>query len=78
MGEVLLNGRPAKDWELAAVEHGHKCDRDRDLESLAGLLPCGRCGIHGHQAKDCMRQPAARPPVRVPRPLTDVTTGMLR
>jgi hypothetical protein len=32
MGDVLLNGRKAADWELAAVE------RERDLELLAGVL----------------------------------------
>ena len=38
MGEVLLNGRRPLDWELAALEHGRRCERDRDLELLAGLL----------------------------------------
>lgn len=41
MAEELLNGRRPLDWELAAIEHGHQCDRDRDLESLAGVLAAG-------------------------------------
>jgi hypothetical protein len=38
MGDTLLNGRPAEDWELAAIEHGRECDPARDRELLAGLL----------------------------------------
>jgi len=38
MGDDLLNGRPAEDWELAAVARGRECDLARDLEQLAGLL----------------------------------------
>jgi len=38
MGDDLLNGRPATDFELAAVEHGRKCELDRDAEVVAGLL----------------------------------------
>jgi hypothetical protein len=38
MGDTLLNGRPAEDWELAAIAHGRECDLARDPESLAGLL----------------------------------------
>ena len=38
MGDTLLNGRPAEDFELAAIEHGRECDLARDLESLKGLL----------------------------------------
>jgi hypothetical protein len=38
VGDTLLNGRPAEDWELAAVAHGRECDLARDLEQLAGLL----------------------------------------
>jgi hypothetical protein len=38
MGDTLLNGRPAEDFELAAVEHGRQCDLARDKESLKGLL----------------------------------------
>jgi hypothetical protein len=38
MGDVLLNGRVALDWELPAVEHGRQCDRERDLAVLGGLL----------------------------------------
>ena len=38
MGDDLLNGRKATDWELAAVEHGRKCDLKRDMAQLAGLL----------------------------------------
>ena len=39
MGEVLLNGRRPLDFELAALEHGRRCERERDMELLAGLLP---------------------------------------
>jgi hypothetical protein len=38
VGDTLLNGRPAEDWELAAVAHGRDCDLKRDREQLAGLL----------------------------------------
>jgi hypothetical protein len=38
VGDVLLNGRKATDWELAAVERGRRCERERDLELLAGVL----------------------------------------
>lgn len=38
MGEVFLNGRRAVEHEVAAVEHGRRCDRDRDLQLLAGVL----------------------------------------
>jgi hypothetical protein len=38
MGDVLLNGRPAEAWELAAIGHGRECDLERDLEQLAGPL----------------------------------------
>jgi hypothetical protein len=38
MGDDLLNGRPAEDFELAAVAHGRECDLARDREQLAGLL----------------------------------------
>jgi hypothetical protein len=38
MGETLLNGREAEDFEVAAIAHGRRCDLDRDKESLAGLL----------------------------------------
>jgi len=38
MGDVLLNGRPATDFELAAIEHGRACDLERDLRQLDGLL----------------------------------------
>jgi hypothetical protein len=38
VGDDLLNGRPAEDWELAAVARGRDCDFARDLEQLAGLL----------------------------------------
>jgi hypothetical protein len=38
MGDTLLNGRPAEDFELAAIEHGRESDLKRDKESLKGLL----------------------------------------
>ena len=38
MGDVLLNGRPAEDFELAAIGHGRKCDLERDLRLPGGLL----------------------------------------
>jgi hypothetical protein len=38
MGDTLLNGRPAEDFELAAIEHGRRCDLARDAEVVAGLL----------------------------------------
>ena len=38
MSDDLLNGRPATDWELAAVDHARQCERERDLRQLAGLL----------------------------------------
>lgn len=38
MAAVLLNGRVPLDRELAAIEHGRQCERDRDLELLAGVL----------------------------------------
>ena len=38
MGDMLLNGRPAEDFEVAAVEHGRECDLERDLRQLKGLL----------------------------------------
>jgi hypothetical protein len=38
MGDMLLNGRPAEDFELAAAGHGRRCDLERDLIQLAGLL----------------------------------------
>ena len=38
MADELLNGREATDWELAAIAHGRKCERDRDAEVVAGLI----------------------------------------
>jgi hypothetical protein len=38
MADDLLNGRPAEDWELAAIEHGRECERRRGRELLKGLL----------------------------------------
>jgi hypothetical protein len=36
MGDDLLNGREAADFELAAIEHGRDCELKR--EQLKGLL----------------------------------------
>ena len=38
MADELLNGRPAEDFELAAIEHGRECDLARDKAALGGLL----------------------------------------
>ena len=38
MADELLNGRPAEDWEAAAVAHGRECERKRGREQLKGLL----------------------------------------
>jgi hypothetical protein len=38
MGDTLLNGRPAEDFELAAIAHGRRCEQERDAEVVAGLL----------------------------------------
>ena len=38
MADDLLNGRPAENFEVAAIEHGRECDLARDLESLGGLI----------------------------------------
>jgi hypothetical protein len=38
VGDTLLNGRPAEDFELAAIRHGRQCDRERDAEVVAGLV----------------------------------------
>jgi hypothetical protein len=38
MGDTLLNGREATDYELAAIERGRQCERDRDAEVVAGLI----------------------------------------
>jgi hypothetical protein len=35
---MLLNGRPAEDFEAAAIAHGRRCELERDLRQLAGLL----------------------------------------
>jgi hypothetical protein len=48
MGDMLLNGRVAADFELAAIGHGRRCELERDLVLLAGVLaeeverPAGR------------------------------------
>ena len=59
MSAVLLNGRPARDFELDAIEDGHQCERDRDLAWLAGVLSTDD----------------RRPPERPPRPVTDILWG---
>jgi hypothetical protein len=38
MGDTLLNGRPAEDFELAAIRDGRRCEQERDAEVVAGLL----------------------------------------
>ena len=38
MSDDLLNGREATDFELAAIRHGRRCERERDLAVLRGLL----------------------------------------
>jgi hypothetical protein len=38
MGDTLLNGREATDFEIAAIADGRRCERDRDAEVVAGLL----------------------------------------
>jgi hypothetical protein len=38
MSDTLLNGRPAEDFELAAIARGRECDLERDMRQLAGLL----------------------------------------
>jgi hypothetical protein len=38
MGDTLLNGRPAEDFELAAIRHGRRCEQERDAEVVKGLL----------------------------------------
>ena len=38
MADELLNGREATDWEVAAMKHGRRCERDRDAEVVAGLI----------------------------------------
>jgi hypothetical protein len=38
MGDMLLNGRPAEDFEVAAIADGRRCDLERDAEVVAGLL----------------------------------------
>lgn len=38
MNEVYLNGRPALDREIPAIDHARRCERDRELDLLAGLL----------------------------------------
>jgi hypothetical protein len=38
MGDTLLNGREAEDFEVAAIAYGRGCDLARDAEVVAGLL----------------------------------------
>ena len=38
MGDVMLNGRRAEDFEIAAIEHGHRCELERDQDVVAGLV----------------------------------------
>jgi hypothetical protein len=38
VNDVYLNGRLAADFEIPAIEHARKCERDRNLEQLAGLI----------------------------------------
>ena len=46
MAAELLNGRVPLDYELAAIEHGRRCDRERDLELLAGVLTADPVPVH--------------------------------
>jgi hypothetical protein len=38
MTAMLLNGRPAEDFEVAAIKDGRRCDLARDAEVVKGLL----------------------------------------
>ena len=38
MADEMLNGRPAEDFEQAAIAHGRRCELDRDTAVVAGLL----------------------------------------
>ena len=38
MSDDLLNGREATDFALAAIAHGRRCERERDLAVPRGLL----------------------------------------
>jgi hypothetical protein len=58
MNDVMLNGRPATDSEVAALEDAAKCAREREQALLAGVLATA----------------SWRPvPEHVPRPVTDIT-----
>lgn len=55
MGDMLLNGRAAEDYEVAAIADGRRCDRERDQAVLGGLL-----------AEYPRQEPATRPVTDLP------------
>jgi hypothetical protein len=38
MTDVWINGRPATAHEADAGRHGRRCEMERDMEQLAGVL----------------------------------------
>ena len=50
MGDVYLNGRKATDYEVAAIERGRRCEHERDLALLAGLLTGEPPPLHAGRA----------------------------
>jgi hypothetical protein len=58
MADELLNGRPAEDFEAAAIAHGRKCELERDAEVVAGLLADPRAVV-----------PVPRPVTDAPLPM---------
>jgi hypothetical protein len=54
----MLNGRPATDWEVAALDDAAECARERERRLLAGVLA------------DASWRPV---PEHVRRPVTDIT-----
>jgi hypothetical protein len=71
MGDVLLNGRKATGWELAAAGDGRRWPgRWRQLWRLLGPQR-GRCPWHPCFDPDCREHADARP--ERPGPVTDVS-----